>query len=228
MVINKASPCVQETKSGMKVVTMRMQFFLLLVLTLVLAGIAPAVAQPMQPGGGEQFIPPKSPPSTDIPGGERGEGRSPRFRRRPRGGGGPEAREEQRRRLERAREMAQRLLDNPSTSGEIKAKARQLTDLLGKREGLARDLDGKRQSFLQEHGQDIDELRQLRERKSSPTICPPFKKCAAQPKKRAMSLTNSVSTTGNAGVARNKRHLRVRNESALYQSPPLNAEQQCL
>ncbi len=33
-----------------------------------------------------------------------------------------------------------------------------------KREGLARDLDGKRQSFLQEHGQDIDELRQLRER----------------------------------------------------------------
>ena len=164
MVINKASPCVQETKSGMKVVTMRMQFFLLLVLTLVLAGIAPAVAQPMQPGGGEQFIPPKSLPSTDIPGGERGEGRSPRFRRRPGRGGGPEAREEQRRLLERAREMAQRLLDNPSTSGEIKAKARQLTDLLGKREGLARDLDGKRQSFLQEHGQDIDELRQLRER----------------------------------------------------------------
>lgn len=60
--------------------------------------------------------------------------------------------------------MAQRLLDNPSTPNEIKAKARQLTELLGKRESLARDLDGKRQSFLQEHGQDLDELRQLRER----------------------------------------------------------------
>lgn len=164
MVMKTASPCELETKAGIKVVTMRMQFFPLLVLTLVLAGMAPAVAQPMQPGGGEQFIPPKSPPSTDIPGGERGEGRSPRPRRRPGREGGPVGREEQRRRLERAGEMAQRVLDNPSTPNEIKAKARQLTELLGKRESLARDLDGKRQSFLQEHGQDLDELRQLRER----------------------------------------------------------------
>jgi len=59
--------------------------------------------------------------------------------------------------------MAQRLLDNPSTPDEIKTKARRLTELLGKRENLARDLDGKRQSFIQEHGQDLDELRQLRE-----------------------------------------------------------------
>lgn len=148
----------------MKVVTMRMQFFPLLVLTLVLVGTTPALAQPMQPGGGEQFIAPKSPLSPDIPGGERREGWPPRPRRRPGREGGPVAREEQRRRLERAREMAQRLLDNPSTPNEIKAKARQLTELLGKRESLARDLDGKRQSFLQEHGQDLDELRQLRER----------------------------------------------------------------
>lgn len=161
--MKKASPCGQETKTGMKVVTMRTQFFPLLVLALFLAGIAPAVAQPMQPGGGEQVIPPKSPLSPDIPGGERGEGWSPRFRRRPGRGGRPEVREEQRRRLERAREMAQRLLDNHSTPDEIKTKARRLTELLGKRENLARDLDGKRQSFIQEHGQDLDELRQLRE-----------------------------------------------------------------
>jgi uncharacterized protein (DUF3084 family) len=60
--------------------------------------------------------------------------------------------------------MAQRLLDNPSTPDEIKIKARRLSELLGKRENLVQDLDGKRQSFLQEHGQDLDELRQLRER----------------------------------------------------------------
>ena len=164
MVMKTASPCELETKTGIKVVTMRMQFFLLLVLTLLLAGIAPAVAQPMQPGGEEQFIPPRSSLAPNVPDVERGEGRSPRFRRRPGRGGGPEAREEQRRRLERAREMAQRLLDNPSTPDEIKIKARRLSELLGKRENLVQDLDGKRQSFLQEHGQDLDELRQLRER----------------------------------------------------------------
>jgi len=143
---------------------MRKRFFSLLVLTLFLAGITPALAQPMRPGGEEQFIAPKPPLSSDSPGGGAQEGGFPRFRRRPGRGGGPEFREEQRRRLERARDMAQRLLDNPSTPDEIKTRARRLTDLLSKREGLARDLDGKRQSFIQEHGQDLDELRQLRER----------------------------------------------------------------
>ena len=97
-----------------------------------------------------------------MPEGGTREGWSPWFRRRP--GRGPEFREEQRRRLEHARDMAQRLLDDPSTPDEIKAKARRLTELLSKRESLARDLDGKRQSFLQEHAQDVAELRQLRER----------------------------------------------------------------
>jgi len=60
--------------------------------------------------------------------------------------------------------MAQRLLDNPNTPNEVKDKARQLTELLSKREALLRDLNSKRQSFIQEHGQDLDELRQLRDR----------------------------------------------------------------
>ena len=101
--------------------------------------------------------------SANIP--ERGarEGLIPRFHRRPGGIGGLEVRKEQQNRLQRAREMAQQILDNPNTPDEIKAKAQRLTELLSKREGLARDLDGKRQSFLQEHGQDLAELRQLRE-----------------------------------------------------------------
>ncbi|HJY80778.1 MAG TPA: hypothetical protein VKK81_06805 [Candidatus Binatia bacterium] len=148
----------------MKVLTMLKRFFSLFALTLLMTGIAPVLAQPMRPGGEGQFIAPKPPLSSDIPGGEAQEGWPSQLRRRPGRGGRPEFREEQRRRLERARDMAQRLLDNPNTPDDIKAKARQLTELLDKRENLVRDLDGKRQSFLQEHGPDIDELRQLRER----------------------------------------------------------------
>ena len=143
----------------MKAFIMSKRCSFLLVLAVLLVGIAPALAQPMRPGGEEQFIPPK--PPFNMPEGGTREGWSPWFRRRP--GRGPEFREERRRRLERARDMAQRLLGDPSTPDEIKAKARRLTELLGKRESLMRDLDGKRQSFLQEHGRDIDELRQLRE-----------------------------------------------------------------
>jgi hypothetical protein len=76
---------------------------------------------------------------------------------------GPQMREQRRRQVEQAREMAQRLLENPNTPDEVKAKARQLTELLNKREGIERDLDTKRQDFIREHGQDLDELRQLRE-----------------------------------------------------------------
>jgi len=123
------------------------------------------LAQPFRPGGQEQFIAPSRPPlSSEIPEGGAREGWTPQFRPRPGRGGKLENPEEQQRRLQRARDMAQRLLDDPNTPKEIKAKARQLTELLDKREGLARDLDGKRQSFLQEHGQELVELRQLRER----------------------------------------------------------------
>lgn len=122
-------------------------------------------AQPLQRGGQEQFSAPSRPPmSPEIPGGGARKGWPPQSRSRPGRGGKLETREEQQRRLQRARDMVQRLLDDPHTPDEIKAKARQLTELLNKREGLARDLDGKRQSFLQEHGQELDELRQLRER----------------------------------------------------------------
>jgi len=101
--------------------------------------------------------------SSVTPQGGAPEGWAPRF---PRGLGREqkqEAREESQQRMNRARDLAQRLLDNPNTPDEVKTKARRLTELLGKREGLMRDLDGKRQSFLQEHGEDLAELRQLRE-----------------------------------------------------------------
>ena len=67
-------------------------------------------------------------------------------------------------RLDRARAMARRLLEDPNTPAEVKTKARRLDDLLTKREDLERNLQGKRQDFLQAHRQQLEELRQLRER----------------------------------------------------------------
>src|SRR5262249_9522969 len=110
------------------------------VLALLTAGGAPVLAPPLQPGGGEQLGTPKS-RFSDTPGEGAQEGRSPWFHRGPGRGRGSEFREEQRRHLEHARDMAQRLLDDPSTPDEIKAKARRLTELLNKRESLVRDLD---------------------------------------------------------------------------------------
>jgi hypothetical protein len=118
----------------------------------------------MRSGGEEQFSTPEPPLPSDMPGRRAREGQAPQFHRRPEGERGPEFRQEQRSRLEHAQGLAQRLLDDPSTPDEIKAKARRLVELLSKREGLVRDLDSKRQSFIQEHGQDLEELRQLRER----------------------------------------------------------------
>jgi hypothetical protein len=146
----------------MKVFTMSKRFSFLLVFAVFLAGIAPALAQPMRPGGEEQVITPK-PPLSSVPDRGEEEGWIPWFRHRL-GEGEPKFRGERRRRLQRAREMAQRLLNDPSAPDEIKAKARRLTDLLSKREGLVRELDSKRQNFNQEHEQELSELRQLRER----------------------------------------------------------------
>jgi len=143
---------------------MRARFFPLLVFLLSLVGISPVLAQPIEPEGERQVVPRQPPALQPLPG-ERQEERefAPRFRRRPQRRMDPQMREQRRLQVRRAKEMAQRLLENPHTPAEVKAKAGQLTELLNKREGLERDLDTKRQDFLKEHGQDLDELRQLRE-----------------------------------------------------------------
>src|SRR5262249_62122137 len=114
----------------MKVLTMLKRFFSLFALTLLMTGIAPVLAQPMRPGGEGQFIAPKPPLSSDIPGGNAQKGWPSQLRRRPGRGGSPEFREEQRRPLERARDMAHSLLDNRNTPDDITATARHLTELL--------------------------------------------------------------------------------------------------
>jgi hypothetical protein len=142
---------------------MYVRVFPLLILSLYLVGADCVLAQQMRPGEGEQFAPPVPPASRGLEeGGEKN--LPPRFRRRPGIRGLPGNREERQRRLERARVLAQRLLDDPSTPDEVKTKARRLTDLLSQRETLERSLEGQRQNFLQEHSQDLEELRQLRER----------------------------------------------------------------
>jgi hypothetical protein len=73
-------------------------------------------------------------------------------------------RAERRRRLERARMMADRLLAHPNAPVEVKAKARRLAELLNKRESIEQRLESKRQAFLREHQAEIDELRQLHDR----------------------------------------------------------------
>ena len=94
--------------------------------------------------GGERFIDRQG---EEMP---RGEG----FRRR-RGWLREEGMEQRRamrqQRIDRARTMARRLLEDPSTPAEVKTKARRLDDLLTKREDLERNLQGKRQDFLQAH-----------------------------------------------------------------------------
>ncbi|MGH7964021.1 MAG: hypothetical protein ACRERD_19740 [Candidatus Binatia bacterium] len=130
---------------------MSTKFFLLLLFTLCLIGTDPVRAQPSQRQGEEQFLPRSH------------EGREPRFRRGLRGEGMQQRREQQRRRLAHARNMAQRLLEDAHTPEDIKAKARRLEELLAKRERLEREVEGKRQDFLRTHRQDVEELRRLRE-----------------------------------------------------------------
>lgn len=157
----KVEPVRRQSK--VKVANMRFRVFPLLVLSLHLVGVDCVLAQPMRPGGEEQFVPPVPPAARALEQGGEND-LSPRFRRRPGTRGFLGNREERQRRLERTRILAQRLLDDPSTPEEVKTKARRLTELLSERETLERSLEGQRQNFLQEHSQDLDELRQLRER----------------------------------------------------------------
>lgn len=119
----------------------------------------PLPAQPLGQGG-ERFIERQM----DEPPGEEGFRRG-RGRFRGEGMGQRRAlRQQRQQRIDRARAMARRLLEDPGTSAEVKAKAQRLEDLLTKRDDLERDLQGKRQDFMQAHGQELEELHQLRER----------------------------------------------------------------
>jgi len=125
----------------------------------------PPVFAQMFPRRGEEQVAPRRPfqrprPTEDEPTGEGTQRR---------GGGlfgqGFEQRREQRRqRIERARQMARRLLDDPNTPADVKAKARRLDELLTERDKLEGELVIKRQGFLHDHQPELSELRQLRER----------------------------------------------------------------
>ena len=73
-------------------------------------------------------------------------------------------REIRRQRIEHARQMSHRLLDDPNTPAEVKEKARRLDGLLTEHDKLEDELVAKRRDFLRDHQQELDELRQLRER----------------------------------------------------------------
>jgi len=125
----------------------------------------PVFAQMFPRRGEEQFAPrrPFQRPrlAEDEPTGEEAQ-------RRRQGGlfgqGFEQRREQHRQRIERAHNMARRLLDDPNTPAEVKTKARRLDSLLTERDALEDELVAKRQGFLRNHKQELDELRQLRER----------------------------------------------------------------
>lgn len=123
---------------------------------LCLTAAESVIAQPAQESREESLSRPDFPPR-----GMR-EGR-PGWGGRRRGRDFQQRREQMRQRLEQARTMAQKLLENPNTPDDIKAKAHRLNELLDKRERLDREIDGKRQEFLRTHQQDIDALRRLQE-----------------------------------------------------------------
>src|SRR5262249_41042312 len=67
-------------------------------------------------------------------------------------------------RLERIRNTAERLLENPRTSDDVKAKAHRLLELADNWEDLRQKLDDSRAAFFRDNQKDIDELCQLWER----------------------------------------------------------------
>jgi len=146
----------------MSVAKGRLAFFIFL--TFCSLGEGSVFAQPFPQRGGEQFVPRQPPPQQGMPDEDLERNRPPRWPGGLREGDFEQRREERQRRIERARNMARRLLQDPNTPADVKAKARRLDELLTKREGLERELDGKRQDFLRAHSQELDELRQLRER----------------------------------------------------------------
>jgi hypothetical protein len=140
--------------------TNKTKLLLSLLLTLRCIGSGTAVAQPERQGRGH-FLEQEAPAQA----GNRSEEEGFR-RRRERFGeaGGGQLRAMRQQRIDRARTMAHRLLQDPTTPADIKAKAQRLDELLTTRERLEHDLQGKRQDFQQAHRQELEELRQLRER----------------------------------------------------------------
>lgn len=113
---------------------------------------------------GEQEFAPRRPFAAENADEEGVRGNRPRRRAGLLGERFEQRREIRRQRVERARQMARRLLDDPNTPADVKAKARRLDSLLTERDALENDLVAKRQGFLRNHQQELDELRQLRER----------------------------------------------------------------
>lgn len=141
----------------------RIKCLLMILLTLCVAQEEAVLAQ-SSPQGEERTFAPRRPFAA-----ENSEQDGPRGNRPRRGAGFLGERFEQRRevrrqRIERARNMARRLLNDPNTSADVKAKARRLDSVLAERDALEDELVAKRQAFLRDHRQDLDELRQLRER----------------------------------------------------------------
>ena len=139
------------------------KYLLLMFFSLCVFQQAELSAQTMRPRGEQEIAPRESLPAEND---AEEEFREPRPRR---GAGFLGERFEQRRtlrrqRIERARNLARRLLNDPNTSVEAKTKAQRLDNLLTEREALEDELAAKRQTFLRDHRQELDELRQLRER----------------------------------------------------------------
>ena len=148
----------------MKMTTKSKWCLLFFLITTSVVWETPAFAQTFPRHGEEQFAPrrPFQRPSQteDEPNGEGG----PRRRGGMFGEGFEQRRQQRQQRIERARNMARRLLEDPNTPAEVKTKARRLDELLDQRGKLEAHLTGKRQDFLRAHQQELDELRQLRER----------------------------------------------------------------
>jgi len=124
----------------------------------------PASAQMFPRRGEEQFAPrrPFQPPG--LAEGEANDKEKPRRRGGLFGEGFEQRREQRRQRIERVRNLARRILEDPNTPADTKAKARHLDELLAQRGKLEDELVATRQGFLRNHQQELDELRHLRER----------------------------------------------------------------
>lgn len=141
----------------------RTKYLLIIFLTICVLWEAELSAQPL-PQRGEQEFAPRRPFAAEDHEEEEVRGNRPRRRTGFLGERFEQRRALRRQRIERARNMARRLLRDPNTPSNVKTKAQQLDNLLAERDVLEDELVAKRQNFLRDHRQDIDELRQLRER----------------------------------------------------------------
>src|SRR6185436_8736559 len=101
MVIKRVSQCVRSLK-GMDVFSLTKRFSSLTILTFFVLGIAPGLAQPLQPDRGEHPVAPRPPMSSATPEGGAPEAWPPRFPRGLGREGRQAAREDSQQRMNRA------------------------------------------------------------------------------------------------------------------------------